>query len=669
MFSLFFYGIQQDIKLFCVAPLVCAIFRFLFIVLYGNYTSLSGQWKKFYHCFRYGFWWGMDWNTYVLLDSVVLVSLPGAFLPDWFAAGDRVRAVGISVYLAVLYAAFVGKLIFYYHYRDIYNKTLWMGKNADKKNLLDIFFHQNHGVLVLLSFVPFVFGCYHLSLAWLSTPTLPYPAFDSDAARYAFHFSVVAAVTVLFYYFRYGGSFNHANKPEWDEIPTVVKEDIFLAKATIDDLVALEIIWKHPPHELLNHTDEEAAPKIAAVIPKADWRDAEQPLRLFARTAQGARIAPPQHIFYLLAESYEQAPLDAPYASLHIADGGKEFCADPHAFSVPNFLSAGLLSQPSLVSLLLGVYDAGLEFNETEAFWHGTLPTALPIQLRALGYRSAFWYGGELNWGSLQHFLPALGFDEMHGGPDFCPTDAPRTWLGVYDDVFLTEAGKKIRETDDGTPVLHFLYTTSNHGPYTIPVDTYGYSVERVMPDAPEAVRKSRIAQRKLGCYWYTDWALFRFVRQMKEIYPDSLFIVTGDHAMRALPFDCGISHRKEPTLREHAGDFFALWHRELTPDLFAGNKIGGHMNIFPTLMELIAPKNHEYLSLFPPLTEKLSGVVTPHHWLTETHIGTFDDNYCQPLDADDEIRVPSDGGPLRDLRDGWCELSGWLGRHSELLR
>ena len=671
MFTSFYYGLQQDIKLFFIPPVLCALFRFVFIVFYGQYpfSTAMSQWKKFYHCFRYGFWWGMDWNTYVLLYSSILVSLPGAFFPAWFSLGDTIRTWGICVYLIILYAAFIGKLIYYYHYRDIYNKTLWMGKNADKKNLLDIFFHQNHGLLVLLSFIPFGVLCFYAVQFCLSTHVFPYPVFSSAVAQYAFNTAVVLAAVALFYYCRYGGSFNHAKKPEWDEIPPVVKEDIFLAKATIDDLVALELVWKHPPHELLNHTDEESSPYITTIMPRKDWQEKPQPLELFSRVARGARITPPKHIFFLLAESYEQAPLDPPYANLHIADGGKTFCNDPHTFHIPHFLSAGLLSQPSLVSLLLGIYDAGLEFNETEAFWHGTLPTSLPVQFRKLGYRSAFWYGGELNWGSLQHFLPAVGFDMMFGAPDFSPPDAPRTWLGVYDHIFLEEAGKKIHEMNNDEPTLHFLYTTSNHGPYTIPVDSYGYSVDTVMPDASDAVRHHRMAQRKLGCYWYTDWALFKFIRDMQEKFPDSLFVVTGDHAMHVLPFDCDISHRKKPTLRENIGDFFAIWHLELHSDLFAANTIGGHMNILPTLIELIAPKGHEYLSLFPPLTETLTSVVTPHHWLTQTHIGSFDDNLCQPIDSDEEDSFSSTGDWLRPERDGWCELSGWMRRHTELLK
>ena len=63
MFTSFYCGLQQDIKLFLIPPVLCALFRLVFIVFYGQYpfSTAMRQWKKFYHCFRYGFWWGMDW--------------------------------------------------------------------------------------------------------------------------------------------------------------------------------------------------------------------------------------------------------------------------------------------------------------------------------------------------------------------------------------------------------------------------------------------------------------------------------------------------------------------------------------------------------------------------------------------------------------------------------
>ncbi|MBQ9365790.1 MAG: hypothetical protein IJT82_08440 [Schwartzia sp.] len=85
--NMFFHGVQQDLKLLLVAPLVCAIFRAVFIAVYGHYTlnDIVKNPAKFYHSFRYGFWWGMDWNAYVLLYSFALVTMPSLFFSDLYA--------------------------------------------------------------------------------------------------------------------------------------------------------------------------------------------------------------------------------------------------------------------------------------------------------------------------------------------------------------------------------------------------------------------------------------------------------------------------------------------------------------------------------------------------------------------------------------------------------
>lgn len=160
MFSLFFDGIQQDLQIAILPPILCALFRLIFIEVYRPKKSPFGEWRKWLACFRYGFWWGMDFNAYVFLLLVVLVSLPGAFLPSYFEAGDTIRQVAVTIYAVVLYTAFLGKMIFYYHYHDIYNSTLWLGKKAEKHNLLDIFFHQNHGALLMISYIPYTLLCW-----------------------------------------------------------------------------------------------------------------------------------------------------------------------------------------------------------------------------------------------------------------------------------------------------------------------------------------------------------------------------------------------------------------------------------------------------------------------------------------------------------------------------
>jgi hypothetical protein len=350
-------------------------------------------------------------------------------------------------------------------------------------------------------------------------------------------------------------------------------------------------------------------------------------------------------------------------------EAGVKFRAHPHTVSISNFLSSGMISQPSLVSLLLGVYDADMELNEDARFWNGTLPTSLPLQLRALGYRTSFWYGGGLNWGSLAHFIPALGFDEAHGGLDICPVDAPRTWLGIYDHIFLEEAARRICAEGGGQPSFHFLYTTSNHGPYLLPLEEYGFDAERLMGRAGDALQKGSLKYRGLGCAWYADRALCRFIAQMQEAFPDSLFIVTGDHQGGEVPLIAGVTERRELLLRERMMAAFSMHHPQLTQEIFAGNTIGGHMNILPTIFELIAPKGFSYYALEKPLTEPIERVVTPYAWLTREEIGRYEDRIAQDLTVTaGDLPRRFDTERFTAERDAYTELTAYYVRHPELL-
>lgn len=239
MFSHFFMGIQQDIKLAILAPIMCAAFRYIFIKVYRPKKSLPNDSKRLRECYRYGFWWGMDFNAYVFLISMILVSIPAAFLETYYAWSDTVRIVLNTIYMLVLYTAFMGKMIFYYHFHDIYNPLVRLGKNADKMNFVDIFFNQNHGAWILLGYIPYTVLCVLATKGLLFLPSISYPIIDTVMLRYAFNTSIFIGAVVLFYFFRFGGTLNHRNKPEWDEVPSLVKEDMFLAKATVDDLVAL----------------------------------------------------------------------------------------------------------------------------------------------------------------------------------------------------------------------------------------------------------------------------------------------------------------------------------------------------------------------------------------------------------------------------------------------
>ena len=99
MTEIFFHGVQQDLKLALLPPIVCALFRLAFILVYRPKKNFYGEAKKWYLCFNYGFWWGMDINAYVFLFSFALITLPAVFLPQVFAISDTLRLTGLMAYL------------------------------------------------------------------------------------------------------------------------------------------------------------------------------------------------------------------------------------------------------------------------------------------------------------------------------------------------------------------------------------------------------------------------------------------------------------------------------------------------------------------------------------------------------------------------------------------
>ncbi|MBR3622464.1 MAG: sulfatase-like hydrolase/transferase [Selenomonadaceae bacterium] len=717
--------------LFLLVPAYAAIFRLIFILFYGKKKNPTGEIKKWRECFRYGFWWGMDVHAYLFL-WLFIISL-GFYIASFIITGINLTNVLnttlITVTLAfivILYTAFLGKMIFYFHFHDIYNPTIWLGGNADKKNLADIFFRQNHGTWLLLSYVPILLVSYLIGNSILVNVHLNLNINP---------ILITLAAVATFYFFRFGGTFLHRNKPEWDEVPSVVKDDPFMAKATIDDLVNLKLLLKRRLPEELKHTDEESANIITTIFssihsfkndlppyPTSEKtlppyppskRGAEEhpsssdgeespplrggtaakrqggvanesfaenlklsaktfvggnPLTIFKRTAKGSPIKPPQNIFLIIAESYGEAPLDYIYSNLNMAPYGKKLRAEKHSVSFKHTLPGGLISQTSLVSLMSGIFDCRMELNEKKAFWEKAAITSLALQLQKFNIVTNFFYGGSLSWGSLMHYLPACGVTNVYDGIKISPENAGRTWLGVYDHIFLESAASVIENFKSASPTLHILYTTSNHGPYRLPLEDYGFDKAKVFGNIPKELYDDAAEIRKMGAFWYQDKAVFEFIERMRNLDPNAMFIVTGDHTVGLIPYGKGVA-RAEPTLRERLMTSLLLMHPELDNSMFP-NKIATHMNLQSTLLEILAPKGGEYFSIYPSLFEPLPAIVTPFAALTNDEVAHYAENRVEELTDGTSAAFPAQkkGGVFTNERAALTELTYMTMRHEEFM-
>lgn len=666
----FFLSLQQNIKLMIWVPILSTIFRLIFMRVYNPYSTWTGRWKSVLGALRYGFWWGMDFDAYVFLVPLVLVTIPALWFDTYHQYEDMVRLIGLTIYSCVVYAAFAGKMIFYKHFHDTYNYMVHYGKHAEKHNLIDVFFNQDRGALVLVGFIPVAIISWIVGHALLSLPSIPYPAIDSIWMTVVWNILLVVVSVIGFYWFRYGGTLSHDDKPEWDTIPTVVKEDIFFARATVPDLCALETVYKHPLRSEYTATEEDINHAISRVVPseyKDIWHKLDNPLYAFKRIAKGPKISKPKHIFFIVGESIPQWSLDETHKLLNICPGLWNFKNQQHTVQIPNFLPSGNVSRPSIVSLMSGIYDAGLEINERESFWKGAFLTSFAHQMKQLGYQTIYWYGGNASYGNFNHFGKAQGFDRVESASIFCGPNAPKTWVGVYDHVFLENIAQQIKEIDEST--FHFIYTTSNHGPYKMEDDLLDYDPQKVMPDVGEDLRSNKTRNKELATYRYSDKAIFTFVESMQQLYPDSLFIVTGDHSnLFGSLNNTSLIHR-DYTLRDTFCTVGLLQHPELDGNMIVTQK-GTHMSLMPTIIEAIAPKGFEYYSITPSLfDEQPETLVTPYQWINDTMMGDVRMDYG-------ESNIPS-AEPITQIRPidnhadtarDWSLLTTWLINHESTL-
>ena len=666
----FFLSLQQNIKLLIWAPILSTIFRIIFMRIYNPYTTWQGRWKSVLGALRYGFWWGMDFDAYVFLVPLVLVTIPALWFDTYHQYEDIVRLIGLTIYSCVLYAAFAGKMIFYKHFHDTYNYMVHYGKHAEKNNLIDVFFNQDRGLLILVGFIPVAIISWLAGRVFLSLPSIPYPPIDNTWMIVVWNILLVIISVVGFYWFRYGGTLSHDDKPEWDTIPTVVKEDIFFARATVPDLCALETVYKNPLRSEYTASEEDIDNAINRVVPseyKNNWHELDNPLYAFKRIAKGPKITKPKHIFFIVGESIPQWSLDETHKSLNVCTGLWNFKEQSHTVQVPNFLPAGNVSRPSIVSLMSGIYDAGLEINERESFWKGAFPTSFAHQMKQLGYQTIYWYGGNASYGNFNHFGKAQGFDKVESASIFCGPDAPKTWVGVYDHVFLEHIEQQIKSIDE--PTFHFIYTTSNHGPYKMEDSLLDYDPEKVMPDVGEDLRLNKTRNKELATYRYSDKAIFNFIKSMKDAYPDSLFVVTGDHSnLFGSLNNTSLIHR-DYTLRDTFCTVGLLQHPELDNTMIATQK-GTHMSLMPTIIEAIAPKGFEYYSITPSLFEaQPETLVTPYQWITDTMMGDVRMDYGESNIASSEPveQIRPIDNHADEARD-WTLLTTWLINHEKTL-
>ena len=613
--AVFYDAVQRDIKLFAFILLTLCVYRAYFMFYMAGYLSPSAGADDVLLALLTGLRLSLKTAGAVTLPAFVLCSLPLLALPRLAPVLRRLRFCWSGLAALVFAVLFQARFPFYRQFQTSFNMQVAAGLNDDAAVLAEMMLRE-YGLLwrLCIALLLTAVSLYVLRSLLLVRRTYALPALRSGVQRAVFSLGLLFLFAAAFVFVRFGGSFTYAGGVNWENAG--VTSDAFLNECILDDGQALYRV--RSMHKRLKSgdivgVDKEHVRALAVEAAGHAELSADTLTPYLTRTAQGARIPKPRHIFIVLGETYAQWPMLETYAALHAADGIKGLIREPNAYYSRRFMPNGDFTSIAITGLVTGLSEVNQHVNYVARSLREAYPTAMAPQFKRLGYAVDFWYGGVPSWEGMDRFSIAQGFDHFYGYPDF-HAEKVNAW-GTSDEQLFSALFQHLA---DEPPTVHLIMTVSNHPPYNIDVAAEGFDLARARAETaqlPNVDDPDQLAL-ELGHYWYMDKIVTQFVHETMKKYPDSLFVITGDHAVRMNP-------SRTPTMYEYQSVPFVLYGQGVTSAVLAPDVVGGHTNIVPTLIELIAPAGFSYVSIAPSLTENNMGAAfNRDYFLTRSVMG-----------------------------------------------
>ncbi|HEX2968857.1 MAG TPA: sulfatase-like hydrolase/transferase [Bacteroidales bacterium] len=182
-----------------------------------------------------------------------------------------------------------------------------------------------------------------------------------------------------------------------------------------------------------------------------------------------------------------------------------------------NFYASGTRTDKAMPAILSGYPAQPAQSIIKEPKKSQSLPSLVRI-LDENGYRSSFWYGGEINFANFNSFIIGSGFRTIITKDNFDPANYNSKW-GVHDNILfesLRDSMKTIQE-----PFLNVVLTLSSHEPYEIPVKPH-FPVDSENADYRNSI-------------YYTDSVIGSFIdwAKLQDWWKNTLIIFVADHGSR----------------------------------------------------------------------------------------------------------------------------------------
>ena len=617
-YSFFAENFTQDLLLFIFFLFVLSIYRAAFIWIFAGELISGTPAADIWLAMWYGFRLSLKTSAAFIIPSFVFGTLAGLVSVRW--PSFRIRFWWAATALVILAFLFQTRIPYYKEFHNAFDPFIFNTMHDDVGAIADTAI-KSYGALWRIPFALFLGAFFSFLLSkWLKLSGTVQKLWVR-AKKPAVIVAVVLFIPWFAVYMRHGGSLTYNGSIYWKNCARLSQH--LLNEAVLDDVQALykaSRIFKYFLRNTENMTAEQVR-AAASLIAGHDYKE-NSLLPLFEKKARGFKTAKPSHIFVIVAESYMQWPMWKEYEKYHLADGLKSLAEEKDAVLVKNFLPASNGTMFGLASVLLGLPELNLyTANRAKEPYH----TALSVQLKKIGYENRFWYGGYPSWENVDAFMNSQQFDHSYFMASF-GNNLPRNAWGIEDKYFFRGIEEKFT---DEKPSFNLLLTSTNHPPYSVDM-----SKEEGMPSAAEMAAllpenypsKSEMAE-KLQNFRYADKYLAEFVRNMRRKYPDSLFVITGDHGNRYTV------NTAAPAFERCAVPLLIIG-KGINKQDFKGNYIGAHMDVAATLMERIMPRGASYYALGSDILGRNSAGLHSYNYLYKNAMGDLSSEKAESTDG-----------------------------------
>lgn len=502
------------------------------------------------------------------------------------------KILKIYAFLLIIFTTFVSlaNVGFYALYKDVFNAILLGLVFDDKKAIFETAFSGDFGFMknvILWLFVSVIF-CVIFAYLYQKLAHIKKAKFTLNLA-YFLAFSLICLFAI-------NGKIGLKGISLGQQIIPV--ENAFLRKITHGAWRDLNYV-RHSYQKIANsslkdYTNEDALGLTRHFFGLNDENSSYDLGTLLQKSVSNPLENKIEHIFYIIAESYSEWSFASDFKELNLSTEMQKLIENG-AFKAEIFLQNAPSTRKSLDSQIAGLYQS--EISLSLSVGQNPIFRMSPgFIFKDLGYHLRFYYGGSGTWYKLDNYTLSQGFDEILYNShivEFATQNAftppfENAW-GAFDH-YLYDFIKTKTIADKGKKTFNMIMTTSNHAPWDIEVEKFGVEYDKIdkFLAAHPQIAQNDSTRRVLAHAIYQDKIIAKFIRETSKALPNSLFIITGDH------MSAGFSHPAK-------GDVpLIVFSPILKPKILA--KIGSHIDIVPTIAELVAPNAYKYISFGSPM-------------------------------------------------------------------